>query len=123
MFANSGALEWFCAGDMLSAWPPLAAICKFQSKIRNIGVQGAYFELWAQEYIIGCPSLKKLVVEPPKRNRGCQTHGTTREMACIVDRLVTGWKAILQTDDDESLPVLQFPLFNQVESYLRSKKH
>ncbi|PMD45792.1 hypothetical protein L207DRAFT_617601 [Hyaloscypha variabilis F] len=119
LFGTYSSFQWFSGDPLMIHVPPQAAVHEWQAKIRSIGVAGAQFEREAQDFVLECPLLVKLIVELPRLNEGTWTLGIAGELNAIIQRLVKAWKERLQTGDDEMLPVLQFPLHTSVERYLR----
>jgi hypothetical protein len=115
LFTNWSTLRTFC-GDRGLAYAPLpASVEAWKSKIRNVGVQGGFFEAADQTFFIQCPLLKKLIIETPGGNLGCRQHGVLLETIKIKNRLANAWKERLQTEDETKLPVLDFAFHGRVK--------
>jgi hypothetical protein len=115
LFTSWLALKRFCEpGDPAER----AAVRVWQAKVRNVGVEGAFFDAVDQAFFLQCPLIRKLIVENPHGNDGCEQHGIDREKFLIRNRFVDAWKARLQTDDETKLPVLDFTFFWAVKGAL-----
>jgi len=108
LFMQYSALQWFRADHDFCHFhaPPPAAVREWQDRIHNVGVMGEFFESLDQTFLLQCPLLKKLIVQTPFLNRGCEQHGIASEMTYIIERLVNAWRQRLQTDDAKKLPYL-----------------
>lgn len=115
LFTSRAALMTFYGHHELGHSPSLAAVRAWQSKIRNVRVEGGFFEAADQTALIRCPLLKELIIGNLEANLGCRQHGIFQEIFNIRDRLKNALKERLQTDDETTLPVLEFAFCGNVK--------